>query len=143
LGTPLPPLEFLPEKERHLVEDGDSIRTSLYKILLFKSVAEAVKAGNLNLKYSYRYRAIQDYLIPAQRWQADRDRLLTLAGLDKFANGTAYLAELKETLDDTYQSVNHQFHEGSIHIFRSMTPAMPVCVRQRRNIARKALSGHC
>jgi hypothetical protein len=107
-----PPLEFLREKERHLVGDGDSIRTSLYKILLFKSVAEAVKAGKLNLRYSYRYRAIQDYLIPAQRWQADRDRLLTLAGLDKFANGTAYLAELKATLDDTYQSVNQQFHEG-------------------------------
>ncbi len=108
-----PPFEFLREKERRLVGDGDSIRTSLYKILLFKSVAEAVKAGKLNLRYSYRYRAIQDYLIPAQRWQADRDRMLTLAGLDKFSNGTAYLAELKATLDDTYQSVNQQFHEGS------------------------------
>ncbi len=108
-----PPLEFLPEKEQDIVVGDNAFRTSLYKILLFQSVADAVRAGKLNLQYSYRYRAIQDYLIPTARWQKERDRLLTLAGLQKFADGAGYLADLKTTLDKTYQTVNDRFREGS------------------------------
>ena len=68
-----------------------------------------MRAGKLNLQLSYRYRAMQDYLIPTARWQKERDRLLTLAGLQKFADGTGYLAELKTTLDNTYRAVNGRF----------------------------------
>jgi len=35
---------------------------SLYKILLFFHVSDAIKNGTLNLKYSYRYRNFVDYL---------------------------------------------------------------------------------
>ncbi len=107
-----PPLEFLPKKEQDIVVGDNAFRTSLYKILLFQSVADAVRAGKLNLQYSHRYRAIQDYLIPTARWQKERDRLLTLAGLQKFADGAGYLAELKTTLENTYQAVNGRFGEG-------------------------------
>tara|TARA_A100001391_G_scaffold85517_1_gene55942 strand:+ start:4830 stop:7877 length:3048 start_codon:yes stop_codon:yes gene_type:complete len=107
-----PPLDFLTEKEQDIVVGDNAFRTSLYKILLFQSVADAVRAGKLNLQYSYRYRAIQDYLIPTARWQKERDRLLTLAGLQKFADGDGYLAELKTTLEKTYQAVNGRFGEG-------------------------------
>ena len=108
-----PPLDFLPEKEQDIVAGDTTFRTSLYKILLFQSVADAVRAGKLNLQYSYRYRAIQDYLIPTARWRKERDRLLTLAGLQKFADGASYLAELKTTLESTYQAVNGRFGEGN------------------------------
>lgn len=101
-----PPLAFLTEDEQNIVSDQEQLRTSLYKILLFQRIADAIRAGKLNLKYSYRYRAIQDYLIPTARWENERDRLLTLAGLDKFADGATCLAELKTTLENTYQTVN-------------------------------------
>ena len=107
-----PPLDFLPEKVQDMVAGDNKFRTSLYKILLFQSVADAVRAGDLNLRYSYRYRAIQDYLIPTARWRKERDRLLTLAGLQKFADGTGYLAELKTTLENTYRAVNGRFGKG-------------------------------
>ncbi len=107
-----PPLEFLPEKERELVSGDDNFRTSLYKILLFQAAADAVRSGKLNLKYSYRFRAIQDYLIPTIRWQKERGRLLTLAGLEPFADGEACLADLKTTIDNTYQSVNKRYRDG-------------------------------
>jgi TnpA family transposase len=107
-----PPMGFLPERERDLVAGNEHFRTSLYKILLFQSVADAVRAGKLNLQYSYRYRAIQDYLIPTVRWQKERDHLLMLAGIEPFADGTACLADLKTTLDNTYQWVNQRYHDG-------------------------------
>ncbi|MCP4936347.1 MAG: Tn3 family transposase [bacterium] len=107
-----PPLDFLSQKERDIVAEGGTFRISLYKILLFQSVADAVRAGKLNLQFSYRYRAIQDYLIPTVRWQNERDHLLTLAGLESFADGAACLADLKSTLENTYQSVNKRYRDG-------------------------------
>lgn len=57
--------------------------------------------GKLNLQYSYRYRAIQDYMISTARWQKERDHLVKLAGLESFADGVACLADLRSTLDST------------------------------------------
>jgi len=84
----------------------------LYKILLFEAVAAAARAGKLNLQHSYRYRAIQDYLIPTSRWSTERERLLTLSNLEPFADGTAYLASLKTALDEGYAKVNHRYLSG-------------------------------
>jgi len=47
-----PPLDFLPTKEQDLFAQGQTFRTSLYKILLFQAVATAVRAGKLNLHFS-------------------------------------------------------------------------------------------
>ncbi len=107
-----PPLDFLSDKVANLVAGDDGLRVSLYKILLFQAIADAVKAGKLNLKHSHRYRAIQDYLIPIERWREKRDHLLSLAGLASFSNGPAYLAGLKTTLDDKFGEVNQRYHAG-------------------------------
>ena len=109
---PKPPLDFLSTREQALFTDVDFFRTSLYKILLFQAVASAVRAGKLNLQHSYRFRAIQDYLIPTARWSVERDRLLALANLDSFANGPACLDELKSVLDTCYQTVNQRYRTG-------------------------------
>lgn len=104
-----PPTAFLSEAEQDIIASEDSFRTSLYKIRLFQCIADAIRAGKLNVKASYRYRAIQDYLIPTTRWQQDRDRLLALAGLEKFADGRQCLDDLKSSLDDTYRVVNERY----------------------------------
>ena len=54
------PKAFLDEEERITVFDGDKFRVSLYKILLFFHVSDAIKNGTLNLKYSYRYKNFDD-----------------------------------------------------------------------------------
>ncbi len=109
---PKPPLDFLSTKEQALFAEGEVFRTSLYKILLFQAVATAVRAGKLNLQHSYRFRAIQDYLIPTARWSAERERLLALANLETFADGAACLDELKSVLDTCYQTVNQRYRAG-------------------------------
>ena len=107
---PAPPLAFLPESKQTLFTDTH--RPSLYKALLFQQIALSVRAGRLNLKHSYRYRAIQDYLIPDALWRADKERMLVLSGLSKFANGISVLDGIKSTLDSTYRQVNQRYHDG-------------------------------
>ena len=59
------PLGFLDPQEQQLVVPATGkFRVSLYKALLFIKLAEAVKAGLLNVRYSYKYRALDDYLVP-------------------------------------------------------------------------------
>jgi TnpA family transposase len=106
------PLDFLSPKEQALFPAGENFRISLYKILLFQSVAAAVRAGKLNLRHSYRYRAIQNYLIPTEQWSSERDHLLAMAGLEKFADGAAVLADLKGTLGASYRQVNNRIQSG-------------------------------
>jgi len=109
IGT-APPLAFLPESNQILFTD--TLRPSLYKALLFQQIASSVRAGQLNLKHSYRHRAIQDYLIPDARWNVDKERMLVLSGLTKFSDGKSVLDNIKSTLDSTYSQVNQRYHAG-------------------------------
>jgi len=67
------PQDFLSSDEKEaLVSENGAFRTSLYKILLFIHIADGIKSGKLNLKHSYRYLAIQDYLIDKVTWKSQR-----------------------------------------------------------------------
>jgi hypothetical protein len=81
------PVAFLDAHEQFmLVGATGNFRVSLYKALLFIKTAEAIKAGTLNLKHSYKYRSLDDYLIPKAAWNARRDDYLQRADLLAAAN---------------------------------------------------------
>lgn len=128
------PTDFLEDEEKEaLTGDNNTFRGSLYKILLFMRVANAIKSGELNLKYSYRYRSIQDYLVDKKTWANERNTLLEAAGLEKFADYETIMNELQQSLNNKYQIVNERFlgsrnpylsvdKEGYVHV---TTPAIP------------------
>tara|TARA_E500000305_G_C4026471_1_gene242104 strand:+ start:1793 stop:4840 length:3048 start_codon:yes stop_codon:yes gene_type:complete len=107
-----PPIAFLTTQELAAVRRDGIIVTSLYKCLLFLHIADAIKAGQLNLRYSYRYRAVRDYLIEKQQWQQNKAQLLRETGLLAFADGDAYLESLEKVIDDRYTQVNERFLAG-------------------------------
>jgi hypothetical protein len=107
------PIDFITSEEiSHVNTDEQSFRISLYKILLFKHMADAIKSGGLNLKYSYRYLSIKEYLIDQNNWDKNRTKLLKLTGLYKFNNVSHVLAQLKKRLDKKYDRVNQRFLSG-------------------------------
>ena len=106
------PCDFMKIEEKELCYNQGKLRVSLYKTLLFMHMAEAIKAGRLNLLYSYRYKAIQDYLIDEETWKSQRQSLLKSAGLDQFENFKGTIGKLKEQLDNKYQGVNERFLKG-------------------------------
>ena len=107
-----PPLEFLKEDEVKILYSEDKLRVSLYKILLFVYMADTIKSGNMNLIHSYRYKAIQEYLIGKDSWATQRDILLANAGLKDFCNFNDKMETMKQLLNSKYETVNERFLKG-------------------------------
>lgn len=88
------------------------MRVSLYKVFLFIHIADAIKSGKLNLKHSYRYKAIHEYLIDKIIWGDNKEKLLRDAGLSEYADLNTVLHELKQTLNSKYDAVNKRYLSG-------------------------------
>jgi len=101
------PIGFLTDTEReHLEDDKGNFRVSLYKVLLFLKVAEALKSGSLSLPYSYKYRHLDDYLIPKEQWNAKREEYMKQAGLEDLGDIEALLSVSEQELQASYQAIN-------------------------------------
>lgn len=102
-----PPLEFLDTDEQHRVfDESGKLRVSLYKTLLFEQVAHGIKSGSLNLQYSYKYRAFDDYLIPQEIWDSQQNELLDKAGLLAFKDFGNLETELRKAVNIQFQTTN-------------------------------------
>jgi hypothetical protein len=106
------PIKFLNKQEKEIVYNENKLRVSLYKILLFIHIADAIKSGKLNLKYSYRYKTIHEYLIDKKTWEKKKSSLLKSAGLREYANFNTTIKELKNKLQEKYHTVNKRFKNG-------------------------------
>lgn len=103
------PRASLSTREEVLVFDEEGkFRVSLYKALLFIKIADALKAGMLNLTHSHKYRPLDDYLLPSAEWSARRDDYLKRAEL-------APLAEAQLTLDSLSRELDRQYHHTNRH----------------------------
>jgi TnpA family transposase len=109
-----PPTDFLNKKEKQIVLDSHKrIRVFLYKILFFQHIADAIKSGGLNLKYSYRYRSLDEYMISKEAWEQNRADYLKRAGLEKFTDCNTVLKSLEEKLDSQYATTNNNILSGA------------------------------
>ena len=101
------PIGFLSDKEREYLEDEKgNFRVSLYKALLFLKVAEALKSGSLSLPYSYKYRHLDNYLIPKEQWNAKREEYIQQAGLEDLIDIDALLTGAEQELQTSYKTAN-------------------------------------
>lgn len=102
------PIGFLSAKERKQIMDNKyNLRVPLYKALLFLKVAESLKSGKLSIPYSYKYRDINDYLIPLEQWNAKRDDYIKQASLEDFVDIEKLLSEYKTEMKESFAKVNN------------------------------------
>jgi TnpA family transposase len=107
------PVDFLePAEKDAIIDDGGKFRPSLYKAFLFIGVMGAIKSGVLNLKHSYKYRALDNYLIDREIWEQEKDILLERAELDAFKNPGEVLSVLDHELYAQYIKTNQNIREG-------------------------------
>lgn len=113
------PTEFLNEHEQDALthEDG-RFRPSLYKVFLFEHLASAIQSGQLNLKYGYKYRPMDSYLIDPERWQTEKGALLERAGLTQWADPKPILTELGNALHLQYVNTNRRVPDNPHLSFR-------------------------
>jgi len=100
------------EEQKLIIDDEGKLRVSLYKVLLFSKIADGIRSGALNLKYSYKYRAFDDYLISPEVWEANKEELLEKAGLLEMQDFPKIEAQLKETLQEQFRITNENINEG-------------------------------
>lgn len=101
------PTDFLNKEQLPaLVDESGRFRISLYKILLFESAFYGIKSGQLNLKYSYRYKAYDEYLIEEKEWNKNKDTLLKKAGLSHLKTWKDVLNKVKPRLEEHFTQTN-------------------------------------
>jgi len=115
------PAAFLAGDERAAVWKGGKFRISLYKVLLFRHVAGAIKSGSLNLEQSHKRRPLESYLIDRTRWLAEREQLLDRAGMTGFADPAPVLKELDAALQTRFEETNRAIAEGLNPHFKMLT----------------------
>lgn len=103
---------FTPEEKEALSSPDGKFNISLYKILLFMHVSDAIKSGELNLKHSYRYLSIDEYLVNKATWEKDKSQLLESTGLQNFNDYESIMQALKRVLGDKYEGVNRHFQDN-------------------------------
>ncbi len=108
-----PPLFFLTSEERSIIYKKEKLRISLYKILLFIHMRDAIKAGKLNLNCSYRYKSINEYLINGITWGNNKESLLAEANLSDMAKLDGLLEKLTSQLDYKYEVVNQNYSQDN------------------------------
>jgi len=107
------PVGFLePQEPQAVLDDSGTIRASLYKVLLFIKMAEAINGGVLNVRHSYKYRSLDDYLIPKHVGETHRDVYLQRAGLAEVADWHHTLHMLAAQLDQQYHQTNQRMLAG-------------------------------
>jgi TnpA family transposase len=113
------PIAFLIPAERAAVGEGTNFRPSLYKILLFQHVSEAIKSGSVNLPQSQKYRALDGYMIEAEDWKRNRSALLKQADMEQFDDPKVVLSQLRLALDQQFTHTNENIKEGkNLHVRR-------------------------
>ncbi len=120
------PTAFLSDSELASLYHENKFVVPLYKCLLFVHISKGIRSDKLNLLYSYRYRAFQDYMIDKQYWKDNKERILEECDLSKFADGKDYLGKLKEVLDEKYHSVNQRIIDNKNPFFKINAAGKPV-----------------
>ncbi len=107
------PINFLSSSDKIAINDNKGkFRPSLYKALLFIAVCDGIKSGDLNLKYSNRYKAISEYLISLDEWSKSKNSLLGNANLLQFSNVDLVINELKTHVEARYSHVNQRVNNN-------------------------------
>ena len=108
------PTACFSEKERRAVSASKrGLRVSLYKALLFRHIAKAMKSGGLNLRYSYTHRSLGEYMISKELWKRNKAEYLKRAELEELADFSSVMQKLKDVLDKQYETTNRHILDGA------------------------------
>ena len=106
------PVGFLTNSESGYVDTKDSFRAKLYRILLYKHTAAAIKDGTLSIVNSNRYRQLEQYLISREYFQKNRDHILNLADMADFKDVKKLVEHWELELDAQYKETNEHILEN-------------------------------
>lgn len=105
------PVRFLKSNEKRYIDTKDEFKSKLYKVVLFNHIKDSLKGDALSLIHSYRYKCLDQYLIPLNRWEKDKAKLLRQADMTQYANFKDVITNLELDLHQQYQETNEHILE--------------------------------
>lgn len=122
------PLDFVSTSWRRIVinNDGEIIR-SAYELCTLKQLSDRLRAGDIQVATSKRYRSIEDYLIPEGQWQQlkemQRIPVAVETDFDRYIAGRKALIHERLTLIDQLLSEDAipdtSFKDGKLRFTKS------------------------
>lgn len=107
------PMGFLSTEERDLLfNDEGKFRISLYKIMMFRHIMASIKSGTLNMKHSFKYRSLEEYMLPREEWQTNQKEMLERASMTHLLDFDAVMNKVKDILHKQYESTNAHILDG-------------------------------
>ncbi len=105
------PLDFVPPSWRdRVVDDQGVISRKAWQLCLAEQVTERIKGGQLAIPASASFQALGSYVIPAEAWARDRERLL--AELPVACDPEQHFAKLSLDLKNGAESAARAIREG-------------------------------
>ncbi len=101
------PIDFLTDDELVVIYDEDNkLKVSLYKVLLFMHISDGIRSGILNLKYSYKYKSFEDYLIPKDEFKKHKKELLIYHELEYLEDFNTFNLPINDKLEKSFEITN-------------------------------------
>lgn len=117
--TKTAPSDFLkPEEQEVLINEQGKFKVSLYKILLFQKLTDAINRGQVHLQYTYKYKDMEDFLISKKVWKEQTNSLLDRANLAHLQDVHKRIADYKNMLHHHFQNTNERILKGENKYFR-------------------------
>ena len=116
------PLSFLDDEEQQVIFDSEGkIRVSLYKAFLFVHLSDGIRSGILNLKYSYKYKSFEDYLISKDEFISNKKELLKYHELEHLEDFDTFIKPIIKKLEMSFANTNERI-EKELNIYFKPTP---------------------
>lgn len=113
------PRGFLSKEEEKIVFEGGKFRISLYKVLLFFAIGDAIKSGILNLKHSYRFQSFEHYLIDKKVWEISKEKLYEEYKITHLKDFKQFIIPIAIKLETSFKQTNERIIQHKNTYFRT------------------------
>jgi TnpA family transposase len=80
---------------------------------LITKITEAIRSGVINLKYSYKYLTLQEYLISKENWSENKKQFLKDSDLETFTDIRKLLLSLRKKITKQFSVTNSNINDGT------------------------------
>ncbi len=106
------PQGFLKQNVKDILyRENGTFRQSLYKSLLFREIALAIKSGELNILHSLKYKEFDQFIFSEN--ETKENKIFELSGMDKFSDPINIHKKLVQELESQYENTNSRINDGS------------------------------
>ncbi len=114
-NTPLPDSlkSWISKNDSAYVMKDDDVIHNRFEYLFYKRLVYYLTTNKLTLKYSIKYKKVDDDLIPPIKWKKNKRRILKNIGYNKLTSPIQQTLKIKRIeLTELYKTVNHAIKNG-------------------------------